>query len=117
MKPRKRIGFGWLGLLVFCHAIFLACCCSAQTKTLDWFKVSGGGDLSAGFGSGGAQFTISGTIGQPDAGQSMTGNDFSIVGGFWSFLSPPAATASLPQLTVTLTATNSVIVSWPTDRS
>ncbi len=45
---------------------------------IDWFTIDGGGGTS----TGGA-FTLSGTIGQPDAGVTMTGGSFSLTGGFW----------------------------------
>lgn len=45
---------------------------------LDWHTIDGGGGTSSGAG-----FTLSGTIGQPDAGV-MTGGNFTLVGGFWA---------------------------------
>lgn len=51
---------------------------AAQNYSIDWFTIDGGGGAS----SGGA-FTVSGTIGQPDAGQ-MSGGSFTVTGGFWS---------------------------------
>ncbi len=53
----------------------------AQPYALDWHKVAGGGASSAG-----GLYALTGTIGQADAG-SMTGGNYSIMGGFWSFLS------------------------------
>ncbi len=55
---------------------------SAQYQ-LDWFTMDGGGAL---FTSGGS-FELSGTIGQPDAGdlqQPMSGGPFELIGGFWA---------------------------------
>jgi hypothetical protein len=45
---------------------------------LSWHTIDGGGGTSTGGG-----FTLSGTIGQPDAG-AMSGGDFALVGGFWA---------------------------------
>ena len=45
-----------------------------------WFTIDGGGVLNS---TGGA-FAISGTIGQHDAGPTMTGGAFAIRGGFWT---------------------------------
>jgi hypothetical protein len=56
-------------------------------------------------------FSVSGTIGQPDAG-AMTGGNFSLVGGFWSIVSTVPMMGA-PALTITRTATNTVIISWP----
>ena len=45
---------------------------------LSWWTVDSGGatNLSAG------EFTLSGTAGQPDAGQ-LSGGDYTLYGGFW----------------------------------
>jgi hypothetical protein len=56
----------------------------------DWFSVDGGGGTS-----GGGQFTLSGTAGQPDAGD-MTGGGYTLHGGFWGSVAtlPPRLTIS-----------------------
>jgi hypothetical protein len=77
-----------------------------QSYTIDWFKVSGGGGASTG-----SIYSVSGTIGQQDAGQRSQAGNFSVVGGFWSFLA--VQTPGAPFLTIRGTATNSVIVLWP----
>ncbi|MCI0632121.1 MAG: hypothetical protein L0Y44_15870 [Phycisphaerales bacterium] len=46
---------------------------------LSWHTVDGGGATF----STGDDFTLGGTIGQPDAGVPMTGGGFSLTGGFW----------------------------------
>jgi hypothetical protein len=51
---------------------------SAQPFAIDWYTIDGGGGTSAG-----GSFTLSGTIGQPDAGPTMTGGNFALTGGFW----------------------------------
>ena len=53
---------------------------AADDFTLDWWTVDSGGDMW----TSGGEFELSGTIGQPDAGVSMTGADFELVGGFWA---------------------------------
>ena len=55
---------------------------------------------------------MSGTIGQPDAGPTMSGGNYSVGGGFWSLIAA-GQTPGAPTLTVTLTTTNTAIVSWP----
>ena len=52
---------------------------------LSWWTVDGGG---ATFSTGGG-YSLGGTAGQPDAGALM-GNDYTLVGGFWSGGVPPA---------------------------
>jgi hypothetical protein len=48
---------------------------------LTWNTIDGGGGASSGGGAGG--FQLAGTIGQPDAGGSLSGGAFTLVGGFW----------------------------------
>jgi hypothetical protein len=66
----------------------------AQSFSLDWFSVDGGGGTSSGGG-----YSVSGTIGQPDAGV-MSGGSFTLQGGFWS-LPSTAPLAGAPTLSVT----------------
>ncbi len=62
----------------------------AQTGALDvpWFSVDGGGGTSAG-----GDFTLDGTIGQPDAGGKLTGGAFAVEGGFIPGVAAPPAFA------------------------
>ena len=52
----------------------------AQNFTIDWFTIDGGGGTSTG-----GVYSVSGTIGQPDAGTMSAGN-YSLVGGFWGIV-------------------------------
>jgi hypothetical protein len=79
----------------------------AQSYSIDWYKISGGGGSS----TGGA-YQLTGTIGQPDASGAMTGGNFSLTGGFWSTIKV-VQTPGLPKLTITHPG-NNVIISWPT---
>jgi hypothetical protein len=79
----------------------------SQSYSIDWYKVSDGGGTSS---SG--QYTISGTIGQHDAGGPMIGGGYFVIGGFWALVSV-VQTPGLPNLTVTAVGPNSVVVSWP----
>jgi hypothetical protein len=74
---------------------------------MDWFTIDGGGGTS----TGGVSL-VTGTIGQPDAGGLLAGGSFSLAGGFWSLVTVVQMPDS-PLLTITLTATNSALVSWP----
>ena len=78
----------------------------AQQYSIDWHKISGGGGTSTN-----GQYSVTGTIGQPDAGGAMTGGSYSLTGGFWSLISV-VQTAGLPNLSIAHSG-NSVIVSWP----
>ena len=51
----------------------------AQQYTVDWYKISDGGGTSTG-----GVYSVSGTIGQPDASGAMSGGQYSVTGGFWS---------------------------------
>jgi hypothetical protein len=81
--------------------------CFAQQFSIPWFKISGGGGTSAG-----GPFTLNGSIGQPDAGFSMSGGGFSVTGGFFSVLAA-VQTSGAPTLTITLTGSGTAILSWP----
>jgi hypothetical protein len=77
----------------------------AQSYSIDWFTIDGGGGASTG-----GVYSVSGTIGQPDAGGPMTGGPYSLTGGFWSLFA--VQTPGAPLLTITLTTTNTALVSW-----
>jgi hypothetical protein len=79
----------------------------AQTYSIDWYKISGGGGTSSN-----GQYTISGTIGQHDAGGPMIGGNYSLTGGFWSLLSV-VQTVGSPTLRIFLTTSNTAVVAWP----
>ncbi len=78
----------------------------AQNYSIDWYKIAGGGGTSTG-----GVYSVSGTIGQHDAGGPMTGGNYSLTGGFWALISV-VQTPGLPDLIITHSA-NSIIVSWP----
>lgn len=63
----------------------------AQFFAIDSYTVDvGGGTSTGGGGGGGDGFTLSGTIGQPDAGTvTMTGGGFALAGGFWAAAAAP----------------------------
>ena len=79
---------------------------TAQSYSIDWFTIDGGGGTSTG-----GVYSVSGTIGQPDAGQ-MSGGNFTLTGGFWSIFSA-IQTPGFPVLRVEKTTTNTVVVAWP----
>ena len=51
---------------------------ATQAYDLDWWTVDGGGNTSSG-----GVYSLSATIGQPDA-ESLSGGDFTLAGGYWS---------------------------------
>jgi hypothetical protein len=77
----------------------------AQNYSIDWYKVAGGGGTSTN-----GQFSVTGSIGQPDASGAMQGGNYSVTGGFWSLYA--IQTPGAPLLTISY-AGNKAIVSWP----
>ena len=70
--------------------------------TINWSTIDGGGDTSSG-----GQFSINGTIGQPDANR-MSGDNYTLAGGFWSVIQRDG----LPPLNIKSRAGN-LVLSWP----
>jgi hypothetical protein len=66
---------------------------SAQTGewNLSWYTIDGGGATS----TGGDLYALSGTIGQPDAGE-MAGGLYRLNGGFWTPTRPGGYAVYLP---------------------
>src|SRR5208283_364608 len=77
----------------------------AQSYSIDWYKVAGGGGTSAN-----GQYSLSGTIGQPDAGGPMTGGSYSLTSGFWALISV-MQTPGAPVLYISHSG-NTVTVFW-----
>ncbi|MGH8022188.1 MAG: hypothetical protein ACRED1_01300, partial [Limisphaerales bacterium] len=74
-----------LRLALLCFFVLTSALCPpawAQQYTIDWYKVASGGGTSTG-----GTYTVSGTIGQHDAGGPMTGGAYSLTGGFWALIS------------------------------
>jgi len=82
---------------------------AAQQYQIDWFTIAGGGGTSTG-----GVFSVSGTIGQSDAG-TMSGGNFTLQGGFWSVLGV-VQTPSAPFLSLSRSGA-SVVLSWPATSS
>ncbi len=91
----------WLGLL----ALLLPLDARAQSYSIDWWSIDGGGGTSTG-----GVYAVTGTIGQPDAGH-MSGSNYMLDAGFWSLIAA-VQTPGAPMLSITRLG-NSVIVSWP----
>jgi hypothetical protein len=77
----------------------------AQSYSIDWYKIAGGGGTSTG-----GTYSVSGTIGQPDASGAMSGGNYSVTGGFWSLFSV-VQTPGAPTLYISH-AGNTVTVYW-----
>jgi hypothetical protein len=80
---------------------------TAQNYSIDWFSIDGGAGTSVG-----GPYSLSGTIGQPDANQQpMTGGSFSLSGGFWSLTA--VQTLDAPPLGIQLVTTDTARIFWP----
>jgi hypothetical protein len=105
MKPKpltamKPIVF----LLSVCALLAAAVGAPAQSYSVDWYKIAGGGGTSSN-----GTYIVSGTIGQADAG-SMSGGNYSLTGGFWSLISL-VQTPGAPILNISYASGNAT-VSW-----
>jgi hypothetical protein len=72
----------WL-LLVLCLFLILAGTALVAAEetggfSIPWWTVDSGSETSTG-----GSFTLTGTIGQPDASLCVSGGDFAIQSGFW----------------------------------
>ena len=93
-------------LSIACFSVALLATAVQAQYSIDWYTIDGGGGTSTS-----AVYSVSGTIGQPDAGV-MSGGNFTLQGGFWSIIGAVQIPGS-PVLTVAWTTTNTVLVSWP----
>ncbi len=110
LPSRARVWSLKLGVtLVFgawCLVLLLPAPTHAQTLSIDWFTIDGGGGTSTG-----GVYSVSGTVGQPDAGR-MSGGNYAVDGGFWGLIAAVQAPGA-PLLAISLTSTNTAMISWP----
>lgn len=69
-----------LGMLLTASAL-----AAPQAFSLDWWTVDSGGGTSQG-----NHYSLTGTIAQPEAGRLLTGDTFTLAGGFWGIGLPYA---------------------------
>ena len=80
----------------------------AQSYSVDWYKIAGGGGTSTG-----GNYSLVGTIGQADAGK-LTGGNYTLEGGFLAGIGLVQTTGA-PQLSIQLSGVNAII-SWAADQ-
>lgn len=97
--------------LIFCLTACALCSPVLGQFSVDWFTI----DCGSGTSSGGT-YSVSGTIGQPDAGGPMTNGPYSVIGGFW-VLPQAVQTPGAPTLTIALAAPGYATISWTTNKS
>jgi hypothetical protein len=98
----------WRSFLATLALFSLAISAPAQNYFIDWHTIDGGGGTSTG-----GNYSVSGTIGQPDASanSAMTGGNYSLTGGFWALLSV-VQTEGAPTLTIVPAGTAQAQISW-----
>ncbi len=107
MKPRSALqSKTWHRLSVGCLIAWGLSSGALAQYRIDWHTSDGGGGTSTG-----SIYTGSGTIGQPDAG-TLSGGSYTLQGGFWAVVAA-VQTPGAPLLTIFRTATNAVLVCWP----
>jgi hypothetical protein len=89
--------------------VLLSTSAHAQTYAIDWSTIDGGGGTSTG-----GVYSVSGTIGQPDAGGPMTNGQYSVTGGFWA-LPTAIQVIGAPTLTIVPTGAGQAQISWMPD--
>ena len=90
--------------------LFTAAFALAQSYSIDWHTIDGGGGTSIGGG-----YALSGTIGQPDATPSpMAAGSVAVNGGFWA-LPIAVQTAGGPLLSILASAPGFATISWTPD--
>ncbi len=79
----------------------------AQQYSINWHTIDGGGSTSTG-----GVYSVSGTIGQPDASTTpMTNGQYSVTGGFWA-LTTAIQVIGAPTLMIAPATPGNVTISW-----
>jgi len=102
----SRFGPTLFPLWVMQIGLIVGASANAQSYLINGHALSGGGGLSFG-----GAYMVKGTLGEPAAG-ALGGGNYSISGGFWATISP-VQTPGSPLLSLGVTSTNTVVVSWP----
>ena len=91
--------------LMFCFLLFIFCFSAQAQYSIDWHTIDGGGGTSTG-----GVYSVSGTIGQPDAG-TMSGGNYTLQGGFW-VLPLAVQQTNAPTLSIAPAAPGFALISW-----
>jgi hypothetical protein len=93
-------------LLAFIILTNLSLSSASPQYAIPWHTINGGGGTSTG-----GVYSVSGTIGGPDAGATMTNGQYSVTGGFWAM--PTAIqVGGAPTLTIVPAAPGNATISW-----
>ena len=91
--------------LTIACAVNFAATATAQ-YSIPWSTIDGGGGTSAG-----GVYSVSGTIGQPDAGGPMSNGQYAVTGGFWA-LPTAVQIPGAPLLSIVASGPGRVSISW-----
>ena len=107
MKNHARLT---VAALLLCGASATA---NAQRFAITKYTIDSGGGTSSG-----GTYSITGTIGQPDAAGVSTGGNYTVSGGYWAGLVNIVQTAGAPELTISKFGKSTVVLTWkdPDDR-
>ncbi len=104
MKTNHQYFFAALAMLI-ATLLYQPFTASAQ-YSIAWSTIDGGGGTSTG-----GVYSVSGTIGQPDAGGPMTNGQYSVTGGFWA-LPTAVQVIGAPTLTIVPATPGNATISW-----
>ena len=93
-----------LCFLAFIFCLLAPCAFAQEFSSTGWAKIGAGSSTSSN-----GPYTVSGVIGQHNAG-TMSGGNYSLTGNFWAIFA--VQTPGAPVLAVTLGAPPTVFVSW-----
>jgi hypothetical protein len=92
-------------IIVLVVVVHIAWCATSYAQfSINWASIDGGAGES-----GGGPFSLSGTIGQPDAGV-MGGSGYTVIGGFWAFAA--GTSSATPLLSIEHLGANARVF-WP----
>jgi hypothetical protein len=98
MKSLPKAALFVVGLMLSAQASF-------GQYSINWHSIDGGGGTSTG-----GVFSVSGTIGQPDAGR-MSGGAYTLEGGFWA-AAIAVQTQGAPALVIAPSGVGQASISW-----
>jgi hypothetical protein len=93
-------------ILTFIILTLLALATASAQYAIDWRTMDGGGGTSTG-----GVYSLSGTIGQPDAGPAMTNGQYAVTGGFWA-LPTAVQTTNAPTLSIVPATPGNATIAW-----
>jgi hypothetical protein len=96
-------------MLYFCFLLSAFCFRASGQYAINWHTIDGGGGTSTN-----GQYSVSGTIGQPDASGPMTNGQYSLTGGFWA-LPVAVQTEGAPTLAIVPDTPGNAQISWTPD--